>query len=134
MFLMLLVTGAAVFKFSGDLSIIDALYLTIVSASTVGYGEYLLLAAAAAAAGYCLLLLPAASCCLPLLTSFYCCCSVALHDMTLQSTRYGISRHHTASRCSCTLCILFDNLLFFVPYRVILFRLTPIPAQFQSLK
>lgn len=40
MFLMLLVIGAAVFKFSGNLSIIDALYLTVVSASTVGYGDY----------------------------------------------------------------------------------------------
>eukprot|EP00904_Undaria_pinnatifida_P008517 jgi/Undpi1/4796/HiC_scaffold_19.g08149.m1 len=39
-FMMLLVMGAMVFKFSGNMSIIDALYLTVVSSSTVGYGDY----------------------------------------------------------------------------------------------
>lgn len=38
-FLMLVVAGAVVFKMSEDLSVVDALYLTVVSSSTVGYGR-----------------------------------------------------------------------------------------------
>lgn len=38
-FLVLVLVGAAMFKMEGDLSTVDALYLTVVSASTVGYGE-----------------------------------------------------------------------------------------------
>lgn len=37
-FLLLVAVGTAMFKVSGDMSVIDALYLTVVSSSTVGYG------------------------------------------------------------------------------------------------
>lgn len=37
-FLLLVAVGTAIFKTSGHMSLIDALYLTVVSASTVGYG------------------------------------------------------------------------------------------------
>lgn len=39
-FFMVVVLGTTVFKLSGDLTLIDALYLTVVSASTVGYGTH----------------------------------------------------------------------------------------------
>ncbi|CAM9739540.1 unnamed protein product [Pylaiella littoralis] len=39
-FLLLVGAGTVVFKMSGHISFIDAFYLTIVSSSTVGYGDY----------------------------------------------------------------------------------------------
>ncbi|CAN0449243.1 unnamed protein product [Scytosiphon promiscuus] len=38
-FLMLVGVGTVVFKVSGHMSFVDAFYLTVVSSSTVGYGE-----------------------------------------------------------------------------------------------
>lgn len=38
-FLLLVAVGTVVFKMSGHMSVIDALYLTVVSSSTVGYGK-----------------------------------------------------------------------------------------------
>lgn len=38
-FMLLVGVGTAVFKMSGHMSWIDAFYLTVVSSSTVGYGE-----------------------------------------------------------------------------------------------
>lgn len=46
-FLILVVVGTAVFKISGDMSVVDALYLTVVSSSTVGYGASLCVVAIA---------------------------------------------------------------------------------------
>ena len=38
-FVTLILIGATIFKFSLDMSFVDAVYLTVVSASTVGYGK-----------------------------------------------------------------------------------------------
>lgn len=38
--LLLLTVGVVMFMVSGNLSFVDALYLTVVSSSTVGYGNY----------------------------------------------------------------------------------------------
>ncbi|CAM9142123.1 unnamed protein product [Ascophyllum nodosum] len=39
-FVTLILIGATIFKFSLDMSFVDAFYLTVVSASTVGYGDF----------------------------------------------------------------------------------------------